>query len=138
MAAKISMQGVSRSFPVRGGTFHALRDINLDVADGEFLCVVGPSGCGKSTLLRMLGDLDLPSRGRVAIDHADPARPLTAMIFQQESVFPWLTVEQNAAYGLKVTDTWSAGSPARIDYFLETHRPHARSAASIRTSFPAA
>jgi NitT/TauT family transport system ATP-binding protein len=113
------MQGVSRSFAVRGGAFQALRDISLEVADGEFLCIVGPSGCGKSTLLRMLGGLDAPTQGRVAMNHANPARPLTAMIFQQESVFPWLTVENNAAYGLKVTNTWTAESAGRVEYFLE-------------------
>jgi NitT/TauT family transport system ATP-binding protein len=119
-APKISIRGVGRSFAVKGGVFEALSDVSLEVGAEEFLCVVGPSGCGKSTLLRMLGGLDQPSTGQIVMDHADGARPLTAMIFQQESVFPWLTVEQNAAYGLKVTDSWKGRESAeRVDYFLE-------------------
>ena len=118
--AKISVRGVGKTFEVRGGSFDALRDLTLEVADQEFLCIVGPSGCGKSTLLRMLGDLDTPSTGALEIEHAEPARPLTAMIFQQESVFPWLTVERNAAYGLKVTNTWQGERSVRqVEYFLE-------------------
>lgn len=118
--AKISVKGVGKAFEVHGGNFDALRDLTLEVADQEFLCIVGPSGCGKSTLLRMLGDLDTPSTGTLEIEHADPARPKTAMIFQQESVFPWLTVERNAAYGLKVTNTWQGERSVRqVEYFLE-------------------
>jgi NitT/TauT family transport system ATP-binding protein len=120
LSAKISIRGVSKSYTVRGGTFQALRDINLEVGAEEFVCIVGPSGCGKSTLLRMLGELDTPTSGTIRMQHSAPDRPLTAMIFQQESVFPWLTVEKNAAYGLQVTDTWKGReSQERIDYFLE-------------------
>jgi NitT/TauT family transport system ATP-binding protein len=94
--------------------------IDLDVRDGEFLCIVGPSGCGKSTLLRMLGGLETPSGGRIRLRHDSPDRAVTAMIFQQESVFPWLTVQDNAAYGLRVTGTWKEKeSTERVDYFLE-------------------
>ena len=117
---KIEIEGVGRIFDVKGAPFAALRDTSLTVRDEEFLCIVGPSGCGKSTLLRMLGGLEYPTSGSVRIEHANAARPLTAMIFQEESVFPWLTVEKNAAYGLRVTDTWrGAESVERVDYFLE-------------------
>ena len=120
MPPKIEVVDVGRRFLVRGETFDALAGVDLTVDEGEFLCIVGPSGCGKSTLLRMLGDLEIPSSGKIDIRHVDPARPLTAMIFQQESVFPWLSVEKNAAYGLKVTDTWRGQeSRERVDYFLE-------------------
>lgn len=120
MNAKISIRGVNKHFETRSGTFQALRNINLDVASEEFLCIVGPSGCGKSTLLRMLGGLETASRGEVRIAHENPQRPLTSMIFQQESVFPWLTVEKNAAYGLRVTNTWiGRESEERVTYFLE-------------------
>jgi len=119
MTSKISIAGVGRTFDVKGGPFTALEGVDVEVADEEFLCIVGPSGCGKSTLLRMLGGLDRPTSGRLEMRHAQPARPLTAMIFQEESVFPWLTVERNAAYGLRVTDTWRGEeSEARVDYFL--------------------
>lgn len=120
MNSKISVRHVDKIFDVKGGEFLAARDVNLEVASEEFVCVVGPSGCGKSTLLRMLGGLDTPTSGEVLLRHDDPSRPITAMIFQQESVFPWLTVEQNAAYGLKVTNNWKgAESEEKVSYFLE-------------------
>ncbi|HKU95906.1 MAG TPA: ABC transporter ATP-binding protein [Vineibacter sp.] len=118
--AKVVVRDVDKVFDVRGRrNFQALRGIDLDVRDNEFLCIVGPSGCGKSTLLRMLGDLDTPSSGQVRIRRDSTARPLSAMIFQEESVFPWMTVAQNAAYGLKITRTWRGReSEARIDDLL--------------------
>jgi NitT/TauT family transport system ATP-binding protein len=118
---KISIRGVSKFYDTRGGgSFQALRDVNLDVSPEEFVCVVGPSGCGKSTLLRMLGGLEEASRGEVLMRHENPRRPQTAMIFQQESVFPWLTVEKNAGYGLRVTNAWKGSeSEERVTYFLE-------------------
>lgn len=120
MQQKISIENVSKFFEQQGTRFEALHDVTLNIGREEFLCIVGPSGCGKSTLLRILGDLDTATVGTCAIEHHDPRRPLTAMIFQQESVFPWLTVEQNASYGLHVTNTWKgAESRERVDYFLE-------------------
>ena len=120
MSDKIVIRDVGRTFDVKGGSFAALDGVSLDVQDKEFLCIVGPSGCGKSTLLRMLGGLEHPTSGSLTIHHAKADRPLTAMIFQEESVFPWLTVEKNAAYGLKVTGTWRGKESAeRVDYFLE-------------------
>ena len=120
LSSKISVKAVGKVFDVKGGSFQALHDINLEVGPEEFLCIVGPSGCGKSTLLRMLGGLDTPSAGRIRLRHDAPGRPVTAMIFQQESVFPWLTVEDNAGYGLRVTGAWKGRESAeRVDYFLE-------------------
>jgi NitT/TauT family transport system ATP-binding protein len=120
VTAKISIRNVSKVFSVKGGEFLAVRDVNLDVAAEEFVCIVGPSGCGKSTLLRMLGGLETVTKGDIRLDHHQPGRPVSAMIFQQESVFPWLSVEQNAAYGLQVTNAWKGKeSEERVEYFLE-------------------
>jgi ABC-type nitrate/sulfonate/bicarbonate transport system ATPase subunit len=85
-----------------GKTVSVLEDINLDVSDGEFICVVGPSGCGKSTLLNLMGGFLSPTRGLITIDgeavHGpDPRRIL---VFQERGVFPWLTVEGNIGFGL--------------------------------------
>jgi ABC-type nitrate/sulfonate/bicarbonate transport system ATPase subunit len=79
-----------------------LQNINLDVSEGEFVCVVGPSGCGKSTLLNTLGGFLSPTSGSVRIDgeivHGpDPRR---IFVFQERGVFPWLTVEGNIGFGL--------------------------------------
>lgn len=121
---KIEIQGVSKVFGDPKAGFTALSDVNLSVRKGEFVCIVGPSGCGKSTLLRMLAGLETPTGGEIRIQREQDERPLSAMIFQQESAFPWLTVAENAAYGLKATRTWKgAESQERVDYFLEKSRP---------------
>lgn len=80
----------------------AVQDVSLDVAEGEFLSIVGPSGCGKSTLLRTLAGLIEPSRGTVErISEEDPAAR-AYLVFQENSLFPWMTVLDNAAFGLKM------------------------------------
>ena len=83
--------------------FFALGPVDLDVAAGEFVCIVGPSGCGKSTLLRILAGLDSPTSGTLTIAAGDDeARPFNSMVFQGDSTFPWLTVQENVEYGLKM------------------------------------
>jgi NitT/TauT family transport system ATP-binding protein len=117
---KVIVRDVERTFDVRRRAFRALEGVTLDVQRNEFLCIVGPSGCGKSTLLRMLGNLEKPSSGLLQIHHDSAQRPLSAMIFQEESVFPWMTVAQNAAYGVKITGTWRGPeSQQRVDELLE-------------------
>lgn len=117
---KVSIRGVSRQFAVNRKVFQALADIDLEIRNGEFLCLVGPSGCGKSTLLRMLGGLDEPSTGTVDVLEEHPGRPTSAIVFQQESVFPWMTVENNATYALRMLGAWKGQeSRERVDYFLE-------------------
>jgi NitT/TauT family transport system ATP-binding protein len=87
---------------IRFGSFQAVRDISLDIAAGEFLCLLGPSGCGKSTLLSSLAGFVPVSEGAVTVDGAavsgpDPER---GMVFQSsEALFDWLTVRQNVAFG---------------------------------------
>ena len=117
--SKLTVQGVGRDFSVGGKVFSALNDCNLDIRDGEFLCLVGPSGCGKSTLLRMLGGLDEPTRGTAEIHDQKPGRPTSAIVFQQESVFPWMTVENNATYALRMLNMYNTDEARqRVDYFL--------------------
>ena len=77
----------------------ALDRISLDVAAGEFLCLVGPSGCGKSTLLRVCAGLVRQSAGEVAIHAERPGTPLTAMVFQEHALLPWRTVLDNVVFG---------------------------------------
>lgn len=99
---RISIRHLSKNFALNGNAFAALQDVNCSVAEAEFCCIVGPSGCGKSTLLRILADLDRPTSGELLIESDDSKRPLTAMVFQEQSIFPWMTVEQNVGYGLRV------------------------------------
>jgi NitT/TauT family transport system ATP-binding protein len=102
LPSKLRMEHVSKVFDRDGKSVPVLDDINLDVSDGEFICVVGPSGCGKSTLLNLMGGFLSPTRGLITIDgeavHGpDPRRIL---VFQERGVFPWLTVEGNIGFGL--------------------------------------
>lgn len=99
----IEIEHLSKEFPTRDGTLLALDDLSLSIPAGSFFMVVGPSGCGKSTLLRILAGLEKPSAGSIAIEHSgDGDRPESAMVFQGESIFPWMTVWDNAAYGLRM------------------------------------
>jgi NitT/TauT family transport system ATP-binding protein len=100
--ASIRIKGLSRSFETADGTFDAIRDIDLRVRAGEFCVIVGPSGCGKTTLLRILAGLDRPTAGTMEMAGPNGRAPRNAMVFQGRSVFPWLTVRQNVAYGLKL------------------------------------
>jgi NitT/TauT family transport system ATP-binding protein len=98
--AKISARGVERHFGDGKTRVHALGPLDLDIANGEFVCIVGPSGCGKSTFLRMVGGLIRPSVGEIEIA-ARTAQP-TAMVFQDYSIYPWKRVIDNVRFGLDV------------------------------------
>ena len=80
----------------------AIDDVSIDIEEGTFFAIVGPSGCGKTTLLRILGGLDSVTSGDVEITDPAPGRPKYSMVFQGDSIFPWMTVWENAAYGLKM------------------------------------
>lgn len=101
-SARIVARGVRKEFETRAGLVTALDDVTLDVEPGEFCVIVGPSGCGKTTFLRMLADLETPSEGTLKVTGRGGAEPSNAMVFQGRSVFPWLSVRQNIAYGLKL------------------------------------
>jgi NitT/TauT family transport system ATP-binding protein len=89
-------------FDTSSGSVVAVNEISLGVSPGEFLVIVGPSGCGKTTLLRMIANLDTPTAGSIATAVDGEQELRNAMVFQGRSVFPWLTVEGNVGYGLKI------------------------------------
>jgi ABC-type nitrate/sulfonate/bicarbonate transport system ATPase subunit len=100
--AKLKAERVHTVFTRDGKTTPVLEDISLEVADGEFVCLLGPSGCGKSTLLSTMAGFLSPTSGEIRIDGEvvggpDPRR---IFVFQERGVFPWLTVEGNIAFGL--------------------------------------
>jgi len=103
--AKLLVEKVSRRFPgVRGGApVQALMPVDLSVAEKDFITILGPSGCGKSTLLRIVAGLDHPSEGRVLLDGRElkGPGPDRGMVFQSYTLFPWLTVAENIAFGLR-------------------------------------
>src|SRR3546814_16517456 len=97
----IRIDGVSRTF----GSVHAVRDLTLDIGDGEFFTLLGPSGCGKTTLLRMIAGFNDPDAGRIffgdrRIAPVPAPRPTTGMVFQNYSTSPNPTVAGNTPYGL--------------------------------------
>ncbi|MCB1380442.1 MAG: ABC transporter ATP-binding protein [Alphaproteobacteria bacterium] len=101
----VSIRNVTKKFP--GGVI-AVDNISFDIAQNEFFALLGPSGCGKTTLLRMISGLETPTSGQIVIGGEDmaltpPNKRPTNMVFQSYAVFPHMTVEQNIAYGLKVT-----------------------------------
>ena len=101
--AKLGIRGLTHRFVTgaQSTPLTVLRDIDLDIARGQFVSIIGESGCGKSTLLRMMAGLLAPSEGQVLHD-GTPVKGINhalGFVFQQDAVFPWLTVEQNVEYG---------------------------------------
>ena len=117
----------------RFGPLTAVDQVSLDIGKGEFFVIVGPSGCGKTTLLRILAGLELPSEG--VIDVVVPAgstRPVSSVVFQGDSIFPWMTVWDNAAYGLRMRNAPAAQIKEVVGHYLDRtgltkfagHYPH--------------
>jgi NitT/TauT family transport system ATP-binding protein len=100
------------------GQLVAIDHVSIDIERGEFFMIVGPSGCGKTTLLRILAGLETVTAGTIEID--TPAdRPVNSMIFQGESIFPWMTVWNNAAYGLRMRNAPAAVIKERVGHYLD-------------------
>src|SRR5438105_14721290 len=119
IAPKIAIARLTKTFQTRTGPFTALDGISLDIARGNFCTIVGPSGCGKTTLLRILAGCDTATAVGETIVADDPAKPLNAMVFQGESIFPWMTVWNNAAYGLRMRGTPRAQIREVVGHYLD-------------------
>ena len=117
--AKIQIDQLTKVFYKRDGSVTAIKNITAEIKDGEFVCLIGPSGCGKTTLLKILAGLEKPSTGRYIIHKSDPKKPLQAMVFQEKGVIPWLTVEDNVAFGLSMRHLPKAFVKERTKLFLE-------------------
>src|SRR3979409_438060 len=102
----------------RFGQLTAVDGVSFDIAHGEFFMIVGPSGCGKTTLLRILAGLDSITSGSIEIETPNSQRPVNSMIFQGDSIFPWMTVWDNAAYGLRMRHVPAATVKDVVGHYL--------------------
>ena len=120
--AKLQMDHVNQAFERDGKTTPVLQDIDFEVGNGEFICVVGPSGCGKSTLLNLMAGFLSPTSGKVEIDGEVVKGPdhRRILVFQERGVFPWLTVEGNIGFGL--SDHSRAEREERIAHYVKLVR----------------
>ena len=114
---KIEVKHLTKYF----GDLHVLDDISFKVKKGEFICVVGPTGCGKTTFLNLLTRLIPPTSGEMYIDGvpADPKIHNISFAFQEPSAFPWLTVEQNIAFGMRMKNLPSSVVHERTEEILQ-------------------
>ncbi|MEO3473263.1 ABC transporter ATP-binding protein [Roseomonas sp. CAU 1739] len=97
----LDVRGVGKVYELNGQKIEALRDANLIVPKGEFVCLIGASGCGKSTLLRIVAGFEAPTSGQALMwdRPVDGPAPDRGMVFQDYGLFPWLTVRQNIGFG---------------------------------------
>src|SRR5256886_2067489 len=107
-----------RDLTKRFGELTAIDRVSVEIAPGEFFMIVGPSGCGKTTLLRILAGLDSVTAGTIEIETPNSQRPVNSMIFQGDSIFPWMTVWDNAAYGLKMRRVPSSTVKEVVGHYL--------------------
>jgi NitT/TauT family transport system ATP-binding protein len=121
--SKLAIENVSRVFAgVRGGApTRALEPVTLAIADNDFVTILGPSGCGKSTLLRLIAGLDRPTTGRIVLNGMPVSEPGPdrGMVFQSYTLFPWLTVADNIAFGLRERGVPEAERQAVVAAYID-------------------
>jgi NitT/TauT family transport system ATP-binding protein len=122
---KLALENVCLSYATNShNRLVALKNINLEVQPGEFVCIVGPSGCGKSTLLHLIAGLHQQSSGNVLVDNTPAQGPGTdrILIFQELGLFPWLTVAQNVEFGMRMKGIAKPQREANVhDYLRLVH-----------------
>ncbi|MBD1941043.1 ABC transporter ATP-binding protein [Coleofasciculus sp. FACHB-712] len=117
----LQVSQLHKQFPIRRGSLVALKDINLQIEEGECICAVGASGSGKSTLLRLIAGLDTPTAGEVLVDgvRVTGPGPDRGMVFQSYTLYPWMTVAENVGFGLKLQGVSSIERRRRVAYYLD-------------------
>ncbi len=117
---QVVIRGVGKTFRGRRREVVALRDIDLDIMPGEFICILGPSGCGKSTLLNAIAGFALPFSGNLMANGREVTGPGPdrAMVFQEYALFPWMTVASNVAFGLEIQKMPTETIRERVDSLL--------------------
>jgi NitT/TauT family transport system ATP-binding protein len=117
---KVAMARVAKLFVTeKGDEVKAVDDFDMVIGSGEFVCLVGPSGCGKTTILRILAGLEHHTGGELRLLHHDPAKPLISVVFQEQSIFPWMTVRDNIAYGLRMRRVREKEVRETVDFYID-------------------
>jgi NitT/TauT family transport system ATP-binding protein len=119
-ATHIVVSNVSKVFQTADRELVALKDINLEIPQGQFVCLLGPSGCGKSTLLNAVAGFAPPTSGTITADGklVTGPGPERGMVFQEYALFPWMTVADNVAFGLEIKGMAKAEINAVVDKLL--------------------
>lgn len=118
----LQINQLNKHFPTKEGTLVVLKDINMLIEQGEFICAVGASGSGKSTLLRQIAGLDSPTTGEVQVDgkRVIGPGPDRGMVFQHYTLYPWMSVQENAEFGLKLQGVPKKERREQASYYLNT------------------
>lgn len=118
----IELLDIGKAYQTQAGTVHAIGNVSLSIAEGEFVSIVGPSGCGKSTLLNMIAGFLPPTTGTVRVEGqlvTDQVPPKLGYIFQKDTLLPWYSVRKNVALGLKFQGLSKLETDRRVDELLE-------------------
>jgi NitT/TauT family transport system ATP-binding protein len=116
----LQINNLHKHFDTKAGTLVVLKDINMLIQQGEFICAVGASGSGKSTLLRQIAGLDAPTTGEVKIDGVKVTGPGPdrGMVFQHYTLYPWMNVHDNTEFGLKLQGVPKKERREKASYYL--------------------
>lgn len=116
----LQINKLHKNFETKQGTLVVLKDINMEIEQGEFICAVGASGSGKSTLLRQIAGLDFPTTGEVKVDgkRVTGPGPDRGMVFQHYTLYPWMNVQQNTEFGLKLQKVPKKERREKASYYL--------------------
>jgi len=119
-SALLDVRNITKRFATGDGEIVAVDDVSFSVAPGEFVSIIGPSGCGKSTLFNIIGGLTGDYAGSVTVEGAtiSGTHPAIGMVFQEESTFPWRTVEDNVAFPLEIAGVAKAKRMERAAHFI--------------------
>lgn len=117
----IQINHVNKVFQSDSGDVIALKDINLEIKDGQFVCLLGPSGCGKSTLLNAIAGFSLPSTGEIIVNGKKVTEPGPdrGMVFQEYALFPWMSVADNITFGLRIKKEDPKKIKTKLDELLK-------------------
>ena len=122
-ALAVSARSISLTFQTADGEVEALSNVDLDIAEGDFVSFIGPSGCGKTTLLRVIADLERPTAGTILINGVTPEQARVhrhyGYIFQAPALYPWRTIERNVMLPLEIMGFDATERRKRVEQYLK-------------------